>query len=149
MKITEALVAEHTIFCIVFEQIERVLPSTSTQLEVQTLAGIVENLLKGHAERETSLAYLALDHALAQKGKLERLYEDHHELDQRLKAVGAARTCAEGRRLLKAAIDSSREHFQMEEKSYFPLMEKVLQRETLERLGGFWTERSPKAVTGK
>ena len=141
MKITESLVAEHTIFLNVFDQIERVLPSVSTQLELQTLSAIVENLLKSHAERETNLAYLALDHSLAQKGKLDRLYEDHHELDQRLKAVSVARTIAEGRRLLKAAIVSSREHFQMEEKLYFPLIEKTLKSESQEALGGSWTER--------
>lgn len=147
MKITEALRIEHTVFCAVFDQVERALPSVSTPLELQTLAKIVESLLTGHAERETNLAYLALDHTLANKGELDRLYEEHHEIDQRLKAVFNAKTGAEGRRLLKAAIGFSREHFRMEEQFFFPLMENVLQPETLEELGAPWKEPSPQIVS--
>ena len=42
-----------------------------------------------------------------------------------------AGTAAEARRLLKAAITTSREHFRMEEKVVFPLLERVLLPETL------------------
>ena len=45
MKITEAMVAEHSIFLSVFDQIERVLPSLTTPAEVRMLANIVEGLL--------------------------------------------------------------------------------------------------------
>src|ERR1039458_839528 len=68
MKITEALVAEHKIFLSVFDQIVRALPSFTTPAEVSTMARIVEGLLAGHAETETNLAYLALDHVLADNG---------------------------------------------------------------------------------
>jgi hemerythrin-like domain-containing protein len=142
MKITEVLVAEHTIFLRVFDQIERVLPSLSSPLEVRTMANIVEALLQGHAETEANLAYLALDHVLANNGELKRLHQDHHEIDDRLKRVHSAKTCAEARRLLKTALLSSREHFQHEERSVFPLLEKVLQKETLGELGRTWLQRS-------
>ena len=42
MKITEALVAEHNTFLTVFDQIERVLPSLATPIEIRTMASIVE-----------------------------------------------------------------------------------------------------------
>lgn len=143
MKITEALIAEHTIFLGVFDQIERVLPSLTTPAEIQTMANIVEGMLRGHGEKETEFAYLALDHALAEKGRLERLHQDHHEIDARLRKVHTARTCAEARRLLQAALLASREHFQGEEKIFFPLLEKALQPETLRELGRPWIERRP------
>ena len=101
MKITEALVAEHTIFLSVFDQIERVLPSLATPAEVKTMATIVEGLLEGHAKTETNLAYLALDHVLEHDGELKRMHQDHHEIDDRLRRVHTANTCAEARRLLK------------------------------------------------
>jgi hypothetical protein len=109
MRITEALVAEHTIFLSVFDQIERVLPSLVTPAEVRTMASIVEGLLEGHAKTETNLAYLALDHVLEHNGELKRMYQDHHEIDERLRKVHTANTVAEARRLLKMAIGASRE----------------------------------------
>ena len=141
MKITEALVAEHTIFLSVFDQIERVLPSLATPAEVRTMASIVEGLLEGHAKTETNLAYLALDHVLEHNGELKRMHQDHHEIDDRLRKVRTANTCAEARRLLKTAIVASREHFRGEERSVFPLLEKVLRQETLTELGKSWLQR--------
>jgi hemerythrin-like domain-containing protein len=141
MKITEALVAEHTIFLSVFDQIERVLPSLMTPAEVRTMASIVEGLLEGHAKTETNLAYLALDHVLADNGELKRMYQDHQEIDDRLRKVHTAKTCAEARRLLKVTLVGVREHFCGEERSVFPLLEKVLQEETLTELGQSWLGR--------
>ena len=141
MKITEALVAEHTIFLGVFDQIERVLPSLTTPVEVMTMARIVEGLLEGHAKTETNLAYLALDHEQEQNGELKCMHQDHHEIDDRLRQVHTARTCAEARRLLKVAITATREHFRGEERSVFPLLEKLLQEETLTELGQGWMQR--------
>jgi hemerythrin-like domain-containing protein len=143
MKITEALVAEHTIFLNVFDQIERVLPSLTTPAEVRTMASIVEELLEGHAKTETNLAYLALDHVLADNGELKRMHQDHHEIDDRLRKVHTANTCAEARRLLKVTIAGTREHFRAEERSLFPLLEQVLRPETLAELGQSWLQRQP------
>jgi hemerythrin-like domain-containing protein len=142
MKITELLTAEHTIYLGVFDQIEKSLPSLTSPAEVRTIASIIEGLLGSHAQRESHLAYLALDHVLAQKGDLDRMHQDHQEIDARLKKVHTAQTCAEARRLLKAAILSSREHFRLEEKSVFPMLEQTLQRETLIELGKAWSDRN-------
>jgi len=141
MKITEALIAEHNIYLEVFDQIKRVLPSLTSPLEVKTMANIVEGLLQHHAETETNLAYLALDHVLHDQGELGRMHQDHHEIDARLKKVRAAKTCAEARRLLKSVLLASREHFQLEERSVFPLLEEALQAETLVELGRAWLQR--------
>ena len=142
MKITEALVAEHNIFLAVFDQIEHALPNLSTPKEVRTMANIVLGLLESHAKTETGMAYLALDHVLAQKGELNRMHQDHHEIDDRLRQVATAETCDEARDLLEAALLASREHFQLEERNVFPVMEKVLRKETLTELGQTWLQRS-------
>jgi hemerythrin-like domain-containing protein len=147
MKITEALVAEHNIFLSVFDQIERVLPSLTTPAEIRTMAKIVEGLLEGHAKTETNVAYLALDHVLADNGELKRMHQDHHEIDDRLRKVHTANTCAEARRLLKLVLMSTREHFRGEERSVFPMLEKALQEETLAELGQSWLQRQAEAVS--
>jgi len=141
MKITEALVAEHTIFLSVFDQIERVLSSLATPAEVQNMASIVEGMLERHAKTETNLAYLALDHVMEHKGELKRMHQDHHEIDDCLTKVRSASTCAQARRLLRSAITASREHFRAEERSVFPILEKSLQVETLTELGKTWMDR--------
>jgi hemerythrin-like domain-containing protein len=141
MKITEALVAEHTIFLGVFDQIERVLPSLATPAETRTMATIVEGLLAAHAKAETDLAYLALDHVLAHNGELKHMHQEHQEIDDRLRMVHTAKTCAEARRLLKATLTATREHFRCEERSVFPLLEQALRKETLLELGRAWMQR--------
>lgn len=141
MKITEALITEHRIFLSVFDQIERVLPRLTTLGEVKALAGVIAGLLENHAETETNLAYLALDHVMHNKGQLDRLHEEHDEIDASLHQVQKAGRCAEARRLLKVAIQASRDHFRFEEQSVFPLLENVLLGETLTELGATWLQR--------
>jgi hemerythrin-like domain-containing protein len=146
MKITEALVAEHNTFLIVFDHIERALPSLTSQTEISTMANIVLGLLESHAKTETHIAYKALDHVLAQSGDLKRMHQDHREIDDRLREVHKATTCSEARRLLKGVIVGCREHFQLEERSVFPLIEKMLNAETLTELGQGWLQRSTPRV---
>ncbi|MCX7824280.1 MAG: hemerythrin domain-containing protein [Verrucomicrobiae bacterium] len=141
MNITDVLAVEHVTFCAVFDQIERVLPSLRTRAEIQMLVGLVESLLRDHGDAEQNLAYLALDHVLKERGQLDQLYQDHKEMDVQLKHVRRARTVAEARRLLRAVLVASREHFRREERTIFPLMQKVLQSETLEKLGELWVRQ--------
>ena len=133
--ITANLVMEHAIFCNVFDQIERVLPGLTSVQEVRLLSIVVEGLLETHAETETNLAYAALDHVLAETGKLDRLHQDHKEIDNTFKRVHDASSLTEAQRLLKKALAASREHFRREERVVFPLLERVLADETLGDLG--------------
>jgi len=138
MTITDALRTEHAIYLRVFDEIEQALPSLTTPSEVTTMARIIEGLLQNHARREAGLAYLALDHVLANAGELDRMHQEHQEIDERLRKVYTAKTVAEARRLLKSALNSSREHFRMEELQVFPLLERTLKPETLVELGREW-----------
>lgn len=62
MTITEALIAEHSAFCAVFDYMEGVLPTLSTLKEVKVLTGQLEGMMVGHSEAEADLALAALDH---------------------------------------------------------------------------------------
>jgi hemerythrin-like domain-containing protein len=137
-SITNALIMEHAVFTGVFDQIERVLTGSPSVPEVKVLASVVEGLLQGHAETETNLAYSALDHALADKDVLNRLYQDHHEIDDHFKRIHRATDAAEARRQLKKALAATREHFRREEKTVFPMLERTFQPETLKTLGREW-----------
>jgi hemerythrin-like domain-containing protein len=141
MNITEVLITEHAVFLTVFDQIERALPKLKRLEEAKMLAGLVEALLQDHGDAETNLAFVALDHALDQKGQLDRLHEDHDEIDDHLKQVKTAATLPDAQRLLKVALTASRQHFHREELTVFPLIEKVLQKETLMELGKVWMQQ--------
>lgn len=139
--ITDALITEHAVFSAVFDQIERVLPKLDSEVTIKMLGTVVEGLLHDHANTENNLAYTALDHVLAHKGDLDRLYHDHEEIGTHLKSVQTAGSVAEARQLLKIALAASREHFRHEERAVFPLMEKVLKPDILAELGDTWLER--------
>jgi hemerythrin-like domain-containing protein len=146
-SITKALIMEHAVFCEVFDQIEQVLAGTKSAPEVKMLASVVEGLLRGHADTETNLAYSALDHALADRGALERLYQDHHEIDDQFKRIHRTTDPAEAQLLLKKALAATREHFRREERNVFPILEQTLQPDTLGTLGREWTESHSVSAT--
>jgi hemerythrin-like domain-containing protein len=140
MTITEVLTAEHSVLVSMFEHIELRLNLLGAR-ELRTLAGLVEELLYHHAQAETDIAYAALDHALAEKGPLDRLYQDHQEIDARLKASQGLASPPEARRLFQSALLAAREHFDFEESNVFPLIERTFDHETLVQLGQAWRQR--------
>ncbi len=141
MKITEALVLEHRVLAGVFRAVERALSGVSTAAETRTLAVLLQSLLEDHADAETELAYLALDHVLHDRGQLDRMHQDHQEIDATLREAVAAGDCDRGKRLLAAAIAATREHMRLEEEKVFPLVERALHDETLTGLTVAWAER--------
>jgi hemerythrin-like domain-containing protein len=145
MKITDILVTEHRIFESVFAQIEAALPSAGTLAEIRMLAALVEGLLTAHGGTETELAYVALDHVRLEQGQLDRLHQDHQEIDASLRQVQSARNGDEARRLLAAALQASRQHMLREERTVFPLLERALRPETLTELAATWSRRAASA----
>ena len=144
--ITATLVSEHAVFCAVFDQIERVLPGLESTHEVRVLSSVVEGMLERHAETETNLAYAALDQALAEYAKLDRLYQDHKEIDFHFKQVHDAGNLSGAQCLLGKALAASRDHFRYEERVVFPLLERILPRGTLDDLGEASLRRYPVIV---
>lgn len=142
MTIIEALVAEHRIFLMLFDQMERALPGVKTVDEVALMCRLLEAPLHNHGGAETDLAYIALDHILHQQNRLTRLHHDHQEIDGLLKEVAQIKDLPQARARLKSALDACRAHFSEEERTVFPRIEKALQPETLLILGRVWKSQS-------
>jgi hemerythrin-like domain-containing protein len=136
--ITNTMVVEHRVFLTVFEQIEGRLSGLKTLAEVKFLAGLIISLLEKHGEHEENLSYAALDHALAERGQVDLLYQDHKEIDERLAQTMATQDLKIACGLLKETITAVRKHFQREERIIFPLIEKTLQETTLNKLNDAW-----------
>ena len=135
ITITDVLIAEHRLFTELFDDIEKLLPKLKVLGEVRLLSGLLERLLRSHADAEQNLAYVALDHTLKDKGQLDRLHQDHEEIDASLVRARRSLKIEEARRLLRGAIKASREHFRREERGVFPMIEHLLQPGTLAELG--------------
>jgi hemerythrin-like domain-containing protein len=133
--ITNFLTTEHALFCELFDELERLLPDVRTVAEVRLLSRLVEGVLSRHADVEQNLAYAALDHALAEKGELNQLYQDHQEIDVCLQHATLAAEFIEAVRFLRAGLKATREHFRREEQTIFPLFEKLFDPAALEALG--------------
>jgi hemerythrin-like domain-containing protein len=133
--IANFLTTEHAVFCELFDEIDRLLPDVRTVAEVRLLSRLVEGVLSRHADVEQNLAYAALDHALAEKGELNQLYQDHEEIDACLHHATLATEFVEAVRFLRAGLKASCEHFRREEQTIFPLFEKLFDPAALEALG--------------
>ena len=146
MGITEVIAMEHVTLLRVFDQVERILPGLRSAEEVGTMATLLEGMLGTNAQLEGDFAFAALDPAPHDKRGLAALHEEHREVDDRFRRVGQAATCEGARRLLRAAMCASREHFRHEERDLFPVVERALGLGVLTALGGAF-KRASKAKT--
>jgi hypothetical protein len=138
IPITQALSAEHLMFCGVFNEVEKALPGFNRLEEVRRAARLVEGLLLSHAEVEEELLMLAEDHLQEAPRRYAYCRKEHQEIDGQLTRVRSTREIARARRLLRGALAASRKHFKQEERWVFPLIEKTVKPETLTKLGTVW-----------
>lgn len=146
MKITDILQAEHAVFHNLFDHLEKVVPNLKTIAEVKTLACLMKSLLEAHGKVEDELVSLPLEHYLEHIGQLENFHNEHIEIDRNLKNISSAKSLREARKLLLNAVIYSRQHFDNEERNFFPLAEKFLKQTTLETLGQAYLEKRKEII---
>lgn len=144
MKITDALLAEHTVFHQLFDYLETAIQRCRTLPEVRSQARLLESLLEDHSKAEEELLIAPLDHCLEQIGQRELFDKEHEEIDGSLRQAVATRDLKLARKALLTAVLASRRHFDKEERVIFPLAEKVLKARTLNELGDIWISRRNK-----
>jgi len=146
MKITEILMAEHSVFHNLFDHIEAVVPEAKTLGEVKSLATLVDKLHAPHARTEDDLFMEPLEHCIDQIGQNQTFHEEHRRIEEMLARVQTARTLRAAKALLLGAVATSREHFDKEERIVFPLAEQVMNSNTLTRLGEEWMKKREAAL---
>ena len=144
MKITDALLAEHTVFHQLFDHLEKITPRCRTLAEIRNLARLLETLLEDHSKTEEELLMEPLDHCLEQIGQRDLFHKEHEEIDHGLRQAVATRDLKAARKALITAVLASRRHFDKEERGIFPLAETVLKARTLNELGETWISRRNK-----
>lgn len=146
MKITDILQAEHSVFHNLFDHIEKVAPKLQTLAEVRTMAALMQSMLNAHGKVEDELVSLPLEHYLEHIGQLDKFHWEHSEIDRNLKSIQTAKNVREARKLLLNAVIYSRQHFDNEERNFFPLAEKFLKKDTLESLGKAYLEKRKEII---
>jgi hemerythrin-like domain-containing protein len=141
MTVVRALVAEHQSFRATFARIERTLPAVGRLAMVRRLAREVEALLGLHARAEEDLVLLTLDHLPKRQAWCRAFYRQHQEIDSSLGEALLAKELVSAKRFLRKAFRHSRRHFAYEERMVFPLWEKWIDRDLLNKLGRIWRHR--------
>jgi hemerythrin-like domain-containing protein len=138
MKITEILMAEHTVFHSLFDHIEATVPGARTLAVVKALAVTMDTLTRPHSETEDELFIEPLEHHFDQIGHKETFHAEHELIEEALAKVMKTRDLKIAKKLLLRAVLASRKHFDKEERIVFPLAERVLKARTLTELGRQW-----------
>ena len=141
MKITEILIAEHSVFHSLFDHIEATVPEAKTLAVVKALAVAMEKLTRPHSETEDELFIKPLEHYFDQIGHHATFHDEHELIERALAGVLKTKDLKLAKKLLLGAVLASRRHFDKEERTVFPMAERVLKVKTLTELGKAWRTR--------
>lgn len=145
MKITEILMAEHTVFHCLFDHIEASVPEAKTLAVVKALAVTMDSLTAPHSQTEDELFIKPLEHYFDQIGHQGTFHDEHELIEKALAGVMKTKDLKVAKKLLLGAVTASRRHFDKEERIVFPMAERVLKTRTLTELGNQWrTKRDGK-----
>lgn len=148
MLITDALLGEHGVFYLLFQDIERALPALDSIAALQNRAAPLAFALEAHARLEDELLFTALEpHLGAQGGPLTVMRMEHGQIVSLLELVQSAPDLAQGHALASLMIEVSRSHFQKEEQVLFRMARQFLGEETLSALGAKWAARRGLLIT--
>jgi len=149
MKITDALLAEHTVFHSLFEAVEKQIQEDPSLERIQSLAAMLLHLLEKHGHAEHELLIPPLEPFLHEIGHLENF---HHEDDVIIDTLKTLATCDSpelASQILLKTLRLANEHFDKEERFVFPLAEEHISEKSLHELGEAWATGKELKVTRK
>lgn len=148
MLITDALLGEHGVFYLLFQDLEQVLPALDSIAALQNRIAPLAFSLEAHAALEDELLFAALEpHLGVQSGPLAVMRMEHDQIVNLLKQIPSATDLAQGRALAAQMIEVSRSHFRKEEQVLFRMARKFLDEESLSALGAQWSARRGPLIT--
>jgi hemerythrin-like domain-containing protein len=142
MLITDALIAEHGVFHLLLQHIEKSLPELESISALQNRLAAFAFVLEAHASLEDQLLFNALEpHLGTQGGPLAVMRLEHDQITELLGRIQSAADLEQGRALAAQMIEVSRSHFQKEEQVLFHMARQFLGEEELSGLGAKWLQR--------
>ena len=148
MRITDALLGEHGIFYLLFQDIEQALPAIENLAILQNRIAPLAFSLEAHASLEDELLFIALEpHLGTQGGPLAVMRHEHDQIVSLLERIPSAPDLAQARALAAQMIEVSRGHFRKEEQVLFRMAQKFLDEDELSALGAKWSARRGPLIT--
>ena len=148
MRITDALLGEHGVFYLLFQDIEQALPAIENLAILQNRIAPLAFSLEAHAELEDELLFTALEpHLGTQGGPLAVMRMEHDQIISLLRQISSAPDLAQARALAAQMIEVSRAHFRKEEQVLFRMAQKFLGEDELSALGTKWSARRGPLIT--
>lgn len=142
MLITDALLGEHAIFYLLFEDIEQALPAIDSLAALQHRVAPLAYALEAHAALEDELLFVSLEPYLGvQGGPLAVMRMEHDQIVALFGRIQAATELARGRIFAGQVTDAARMHFHKEEQILFRMAQQALSEEMLRALGAAWAAR--------
>ncbi|MBV6395838.1 MAG: hypothetical protein HFACDABA_01420 [Anaerolineales bacterium] len=142
MLITDALLGEHGIFYLLFQDIEQALPALDSVSALQNRLAPLTFSLEAHAALEDQLLFAALEpHLGTQGGPLMVMRMEHDQIVELLARIPSVPDLAQGRALAAQMIQIARGHFRKEEQALFRMARQFLSEDELSALGAQWEQR--------
>lgn len=142
MLITDALLGEHAIFYLLFQDIEQALPALDSLDALRHRTAPLTFSLEAHAALEDELLFVALEPYLGvQGGPLAVMRMEHDQIVALLERIQSTPDLARGRIFAAQVVDAARMHFHKEEQILFRMAQQALSQETLAALGDQWAAR--------
>jgi iron-sulfur cluster repair protein YtfE (RIC family) len=147
MNLIDALLAEHGMIYLLFDQIEAMAGADggSGSPQADGAAALVSKAVIVHAELEDELLFTALEARMGPAGPLAVMRSEHDEIHRRLEG-GADGEAGALQRVL-GMIPIAREHFAKEEQVLFQMARQVLSTEELEQLSVRWADERQVAIS--
>jgi hemerythrin-like domain-containing protein len=140
MKITDALLAEHTVFHSLFEVVEKQLENNPSTERIHLLAEMLLHLLEKHGQAEHDLLIPPIEPFLHEIGHLENFHNEDDIIIEMLQKITECDSAELASQMLLKTLRLANDHFDKEERFVFPLAEKHISESSLHELGEAWAK---------
>lgn len=141
MNITHLLLGEHAVFYDLLRHLEEVVPGSDEVQRIRAMVAMLVAALKRHADLEEEILFQPLEEELGKHNSILSILRTQHEeievsLARLLETEHPGRAC----QMLSRVQDLIRDHFSREEGLLYPAAERLLDEDTLTRMGVRWAE---------
>jgi len=142
VNVVDVLLGEHGAMYSQFDCVERVVPGLDGLQEIRALGALLAAVVQSHSTVEDELLFAALERPLGRASPaLVGMRMMHEDIDRGFAELERAEDPGAARDALLGVVGLARQHFLGEEESLFVTARRVLDDETLGRLGAAWAER--------
>lgn len=148
MNLIDALLAEHGLIYVLFDQIEEIAGADggSASPSGDAAAAMVSRAVIVHAELEDELLFTALEARMGPAGPLAVMRSEHDEIHRRLEGGADGEAAAGALQRVLNMIPLAREHFAKEEQVLFQMARQALSADELDQLSVRWASERKVAI---